>query len=149
MEDETKEEVAESARSKSITAGDLPKEGVTEEENSHKGGGGDVEEQAVNASKTKQDDDDGGPPLPEFVQDTLKATASDNEGAGIEDLGLSDSEYETALEEHGYNEVVVKEKPVWMQIASRYLGIVPLFITTTAVLSAAIESSCFVDPNNL
>ena len=54
--------------------------------------------------------------------------------------GLSD--YEKRLAEFGYNEVKVKEKPVWMQIASRFLGIVPLFITTTAILSAAIKSNC-------
>ena len=59
-----------------------------------------------------------------------------------EPVGLSTKEYEAALAKHGYNEVIVKEQPVYLQILSRYLGIVPLFITTTAVLSAAIESGC-------
>jgi len=56
--------------------------------------------------------------------------------------GLSSKEYVAALEEYGYNEVVVEEEPIWMQILSRYLGVVPLFIITTAVLSAAIETTC-------
>ena len=56
--------------------------------------------------------------------------------------GLTTVEAQKSLEEHGYNEVVVKEQPVLLQILSRYLGIVPLFMTTTAVLSAAIFSTC-------
>jgi magnesium-transporting ATPase (P-type) len=61
--------------------------------------------------------------------------------------GLSTKEYEAAIEEHGFNEVVVKEPPIWLQILSKFLGIVPLFITLTAVLSAAIESTC-LDPED-
>jgi len=59
--------------------------------------------------------------------------------------GLSTKTYEATLAQHGYNEVIVKEQPVYLQILSRYLGIVPLFIPTTAVLSAAIESGCNQD----
>jgi hypothetical protein len=56
--------------------------------------------------------------------------------------GLTTEAYQKRLAEHGPNEVKIVEKPVWWQIASRFLGLVPLFITTTAVLSAAIESQC-------
>jgi hypothetical protein len=61
-------------------------------------------------------------------------------------VGLTEKEAAAALEKHGYNEVVVKERPVILQILSRYLGIVPLFMATTAVLSAAIFSDCSDDP---
>lgn len=56
--------------------------------------------------------------------------------------GLTTKEYEQSLAQHGYNEVVTKEPLVILQLLSRYLGIVPLFIMTTAALSAAIESDC-------
>jgi hypothetical protein len=56
--------------------------------------------------------------------------------------GLTTEADQKRLAEHGPNEVKIVEKPVWWQIASRFLGLVPLFITTTAVLSAAIESQC-------
>ena len=62
-------------------------------------------------------------------------------------VGLTDQEAQDSLDKHGYNEVLVKEQPVILQILSRYLGIVPLFIATTAVLSAAIFSDCTQDPN--
>lgn len=79
--------------------------------------------------------------LPAFVTTILNS--------GTEALGLSSVQYEAALGQHGYNEVVTTEKPVWQQIASRFLGIVPLFISTTALLSAAIESECEVTYNDL
>lgn len=72
--------------------------------------------------------------IPGFV---LQALAS-----GKEVQGLTSEQYISALEKHGYNEVIVKEQPVWWQLVSRYLGIVPLFIATAAVLSAAIETTC-------
>jgi hypothetical protein len=68
-----------------------------------------------------------------FVESVLK----DGEPTGLTNQGATD-----ALAKHGYNEVVVKEQPVILQIMSRYLGIVPLFMTTTAVLSAAVFSEC-------
>jgi hypothetical protein len=63
-----------------------------------------------------------------------------------EPVGLTGDEAAQALAKHGYNEVVIKEQPIILQILSRYLGIVPLFMTTTAVLSAAIFSDCSDDP---
>jgi hypothetical protein len=63
-----------------------------------------------------------------------------------EPVGLTSDEAAQALATHGYNEVVIKEQPIILQILSRYLGIVPLFMTTTAVLSAAIFSDCSDDP---
>ena len=65
-----------------------------------------------------------------------------------EPVGLTAKEAEDSLAEHGFNEVVVKEQPILLQILSRYLGIVPLFIATTAVLSAAIFSDCAEDHPN-
>ena len=63
-----------------------------------------------------------------------------------EPRGLTGPEAEKALAKHGHNEVVVKESPILLQILSRYLGMVPLFVTLTAVLSAAIFSKCIDDP---
>jgi hypothetical protein len=60
--------------------------------------------------------------------------------------GLSSQEHEASLAKFGYNEVVVKEAPIYLQILSRYLGIVPLFVTLTAVLSVAIVSRCSDNP---
>ena len=62
-----------------------------------------------------------------------------------EEHGLSSKEVHEARIEHGFNEVTVEEQPLLLQILSRYLGIVPLFMTTTAVLSAAIVSNCAID----
>mmetsp|Transcript_17491 Transcript_17491/g.29674 ORF Transcript_17491/g.29674 Transcript_17491/m.29674 type:complete len:99 (+) Transcript_17491:88-384(+) len=59
-----------------------------------------------------------------------------------EQHGLTSKQVEEARAEYGFNEVAVKEPPLLLQILSRYLGIVPLFMTTTAVLSAAIFSNC-------
>ena len=69
-------------------------------------------------------------------------SAVEEQLASGEPMGLSTKEYNEALELHGYNEVKVKDDPLWWQLVSRYLGIVPLFITTTAALSAAIETEC-------
>ncbi|CAB9501796.1 Plasma membrane ATPase 2 (Fragment) [Seminavis robusta] len=66
---------------------------------------------------------------------------------GSNPVGLTDEEAQESLAKHGFNEVVINEQPIILQILSRYLGIVPLFITTTAVLSAAIWSDCTQDPN--
>ena len=66
---------------------------------------------------------------------------------GNQPVGLTDQEAQEALEKYGYNEVIVEEQPIILQILSRYLGIVPLFIATTAVLSAAIFSDCSEDAN--
>ena len=59
--------------------------------------------------------------------------------------GLTTAEYETELTKHGYNEVKTKEPSIFVQLLSRYVGIVPLFIATTATLSAAIDSECIKD----
>jgi len=75
--------------------------------------------------------------VPSFVARALLAV-DDNDGLN----GLSSKAYDEALAEHGYNEVIVKEKPVWLQFLSRYFGIVPLFITVAAVVSAAVETQC-------
>jgi hypothetical protein len=65
---------------------------------------------------------------------------------GGELKGLSLEQAEASLAKFGYNEVVVKEAPILLQILSRYLGIVPLFVTLTAVLSVAIFSNCTDNP---
>ena len=66
---------------------------------------------------------------------------------GGEPVGLTEKEAADAFAKFGPNEVVVKEQPIILQILSRYLGIVPLFMTTAAVLSAAIFSGCSEDPD--
>ena len=59
--------------------------------------------------------------------------------------GLSNAEVEAMRSKYGFDEVVIKEPPVHIQILSRYLGIVPLFITLTAILSDAIFTDCADD----
>ena len=84
----------------------------------------------------------------ETLSDSLRAQieAAMQKGGEQQLQGLSVAQYEAALATFGYNEVVVKEAPILLQILSRYLGIVPLFVTLTAVLSVAIFSTCNDDP---
>jgi hypothetical protein len=82
--------------------------------------------------------------LSETVSESVRAQVDAAMGGELK--GLSLAEHEASLAKFGYNEVVVKEAPILLQILSRYLGIVPLFVTLTAVLSVAIFSNCTDNP---
>lgn len=92
------------------------------------------------------EDHDGGASkrLSGTVSESVRAQVEAAMGGELK--GLSLAEHEASLAKFGYNEVVVKEAPIYLQILSRYLGIVPLFVTLTAVLSAAIVSNCSDNP---
>lgn len=77
------------------------------------------------------------------VSDSVKAMLA---GSAEHFEGLSTDALDAARQKYGFNEVVVKEQPVYLQILSRYLGIVPLFMLTTAILSAAIFTDCTENP---
>ena len=83
--------------------------------------------------------------MAEEKEEPASASVRDFLKTNQDDYGLTTAEMEAARGKYGFNEVVVEEQPLVLQILSRYLGIVPLFMTTTAVLSAAIFSDCTVD----
>ena len=56
--------------------------------------------------------------------------------------GLSSEVAAQALQEDGPNEVKTRVTPEWWKIVSRYLGIVPLILIITAILSAAVPENC-------
>ncbi|GMI29748.1 hypothetical protein TeGR_g14678 [Tetraparma gracilis] len=62
--------------------------------------------------------------------------------AASELVGLTTAEAEASHAEHGFNEVVIPERPLWLNLLLRYLGILPIFMTTTAILNAAVISPC-------
>eukprot|EP00921_Rhytidocystis_pertsovi_P025984 GHVQ01041952.1.p1 GENE.GHVQ01041952.1~~GHVQ01041952.1.p1 ORF type:complete len:815 (+),score=69.08 GHVQ01041952.1:163-2607(+) len=55
-------------------------------------------------------------------------------------VGLTTKSVEERRRQYGYNEVIPKEFPEWKKILGRFLGIVPVIMLVTAVLSAAVPS---------
>ncbi len=115
---------------------------MTEEEQKDPEAGGKTEDTSPPPQKKDQDGEI--KRSSETVSESVRAQVEAAMGGELK--GLSLAEAEASLAKFGYNEVVVKETPIILQILSRYLGIVPLFVTLTAVLSAAIFSSCPENP---
>jgi hypothetical protein len=116
---------------------------MTEEEQKDPEGGGKAQQDAPLPPLTK-DQDGESKRVSGTVSESVRAQVAVAMGGELK--GLSLAEHEAALAKFGYNEVVIKEAPILLQILSRYLGIVPLFVTLTAVLSVAIFSNCNDDP---
>jgi hypothetical protein len=114
---------------------------MTEEEQKDPEAGGKTEDTSL---PQKKDQDGEIKRSSESVCESVRAQVEAAMGGELK--GLSLAEAEASLAKFGYNEVVVKETPIILQILSRYLGIVPLFVTLTAVLSAAIFSKCPDNP---
>lgn len=57
-------------------------------------------------------------------------------------IGLTDAEVEAALKLHGKNEVVTREDPEWIKIASRYFGLIPIMMLVVSLLSACVVTRC-------
>jgi hypothetical protein len=117
---------------------------MTEEQKDQEAGGK-TEDVSPPPPPPKKDQDGDSKRLSEPVSESVRIQVETAMGGELH--GLSLAQAEASLAKFGYNEVVVKEAPILLQILSRYLGIVPLFVTSTAVLSVAIISNCTEDPN--
>jgi hypothetical protein len=115
---------------------------MTEEDHKDPEAGGKTEDASPPLKKKDQGDES--KRSSENVSESVRAQVETAMGGELK--GLSLAEAEASLAKFGYNEVVIKEAPIILQILSRYLGIVPLFVTLTAVLSAAILSTCTDNP---
>jgi H+-transporting ATPase len=58
------------------------------------------------------------------------------------EVGLLPTEYLQNLARYGYNEVVFVKVPEWRKIVNRYLSLVPMIMTITAILSVAVKTEC-------
>ena len=59
--------------------------------------------------------------------------------------GLTEEEAAQRLEQYGPNEVVAVEDPEWTKIASRFLGLIPMMMLVSALLSATVVTKCVDD----
>jgi magnesium-transporting ATPase (P-type) len=55
-----------------------------------------------------------------------------------QDDGLKSADQDERREIHGRNEILSEKKAEWKKIAGRFLGLVPVIMLITAVISASV-----------